>query len=125
MNEEDYSKLAVMDAAGAIAALGDENIYQKLVDEMESCLDKQLLELKVALDYKDYPEVRVKLQSLKGSTLYTGCNRAVHAADQLKQAVEEGRLADMAVLYPRLIEECIHLKREVRQYIAKRDSKAG
>ena len=113
----------IMDQAKAINDLGDEALFNTLMEKYDDTLLKTLEELKLALDTFDYKEVRMKSHSLKGPSSYLQAERVRKAAEIVQFNVDKQDANKLFLNYPLLIEECIKLRRHIRSYIAKRQSK--
>ena len=122
-DDPELEGLAVMDPDSALEFLGDNTVFEMMLDGMSSCLIKQLTEIKVSLEACDYSSLKTELQSLKGATSYTRCHRVGKAAELFKAAIDTGRFEKVQEHYLRLIRESILLKRDLRKYICMRDSK--
>ena len=115
----------VLDYDKAINDLGDEGLFNTLLESYDSTLLKTLDELQVAMDSFDYKEIRMKAHSLKGPSSYIQAERVRRASEVLQQCVDKQEGSNTYKYYAQLIKECISLRRRVRQYLCKLNSNEG
>eukprot|EP00830_Metopus_es_P010038 TRINITY_DN19654_c0_g1_i1.p2 TRINITY_DN19654_c0_g1~~TRINITY_DN19654_c0_g1_i1.p2 ORF type:complete len:105 (-),score=28.63 TRINITY_DN19654_c0_g1_i1:34-348(-) len=88
MEKLSFDQLQIMDPAGAFSSLGEQTLVDLMIDGMDPCLKKHLTDIKISLEDKNYAFLKTQLQSLKGSTAYTKCDRLGKAVELLKVATE-------------------------------------
>jgi len=109
--------MPILNAQKAIENLGDESLFNTLIESYDSALIKTLEELQVAMDKIDYKEIRMKSHSLKGPSSYIGAERVRRAAEILQFNVDKQEGLKIYKNYPMLMEECIKLRRQIRVYL--------
>ena len=107
----------ILDVAGAILQLGDEDIFKELLTEFEEQeLDDVLLSLKNSMETMNLADVRQAAHQLLDSLGYLNAWRAHQAAASLKEVAEAGCRDSVLELYADLIVQCLELKREIYMY---------
>ncbi len=115
--------LPIMDPAAAVQLLGDKTVFSIMIDGMCTCIQKHLTEIKVSLEANEFSALRTQLQSLKGATAYTRCDRLGKATELLMEVIKSKKYDDIPEYYSCFVKESILLKRYIRKYICERDSK--
>ncbi len=113
--------LPVMETGLMLKDLGNWEAVNLMLDKLDSCILKHLLNIKVSLESKDYAALKIQLHSLKGAAMYTHCKPLEEAAEKFKADVECKDYDSIKYHYPKLLKECIELRKQVKQYTCRRD----
>ncbi len=121
MSETISEAAPVFDIEKAIENLGDDALFNELVNKYDETLIKTLDNLKTAMDNFDYREIRMKSHSLKGPSSYIQGERVRRAAEIVQQNIDNRQGPNAYQNYALLMTECIRLRRQIRVYCSKRD----
>jgi len=115
--------IPILDVQDAINALGDEDLFNILVNHYDEALCKSLKDLRLAMDTFNYKDIRSITHALMGPSNYVEAKRVLKACETVFKNVDNQEGEAVYRNYPILIEECIKLRRWIRGYICNRDSK--
>jgi len=101
--------------------LGSWEAVNEMVDNIDAAIIKLEIKIKVCVENKEYSNLKITLQSLKGAAMYTHSEKLQQIAESFKEALEKGEYEKEKIYYPVLIKEINELRNSVRQYILKRD----
>lgn len=117
MQEIIEDSLLTLNAAKAIDSLGDESIFNEMLENiMVSTLQPSLEKLKQAMDTFDFKEIRMISHTIKGTIAYIGAERLRRASEIVQFNVDKQQGPNIYRNYPLIIEESIKVKTEVRRY---------
>lgn len=93
MNLDNIEELPILDKAAAIERLGDESLFETMMEGFEDMtMGKNLTTLKIAVDELDYLSIRMQAHSLKGASSYLGAERVKKAAEKCNSILTIKRL---------------------------------
>lgn len=75
----------------------------------------------VAVETKDWNQMKIKAHSLKGACGYVGASRLHYACYFIQEAFQRGQTHLMLEKYPRLVETVIEFKRYSRKVLAEHE----
>ena len=78
----------LLDSVSAINDLGDDGLFNILLENFDASTAKTLDDLKVAMDKIDYFEIRMKSHAMKGPSAYIHAERVRRAAEIVQFCVD-------------------------------------
>jgi len=109
----------LLDPQSAISDLGDDSLFNMLLENYDSSTIKTLEDLRVAMDKIDYYEIRMKSHAMKGPSAYIHSERVRRAAEIVQFCIDRQEAENAYKYYPQLIKEFIKLRRKIKEYLAK------
>ena len=122
---DDINKLPIIDKETAIEQLDDAQLFESMLMGFEEMsMRNNLTELMIALEKKDYVNVRLSSHSLKGASSYIHAERVKTLASNIQIAIDNKTNEDAFKYYPELVKQCIILKRQIRKEACTKSGKA-
>ena len=115
--------LLVLNKDKAIQDLGDEELYITLMKNFTNSLLTLLGQLQNAMNTFAYKEIKLASHSLKGTSLYIGAEKFSNAAKIVQDSTDTQDGPAIYKNYPKLIEESIKLRKEIRSCLCRQESK--
>ena len=107
----------------AIENLGDEDLFNELLKSFDETLMNNLADIKGGMDKFDYADIRLKTHTLKGTSSYIQGERVRRASEIMQFCIDRQDAKGAYEHYPLLIVESIKLRRAIRQYLCRLNSK--
>jgi hypothetical protein len=117
MDDSIADNLKVLNAAEAISRLEDESLFNMMIDMLfDNSLIPELGKLKIAMETFDFKTIRISSHTIKAPSAYVGGERAKRAAEIVQFNVDKQQGPKIYQNYPKIIQETIKLRREIRKY---------
>ena len=107
---------SIINSAKAIEGLGSKDLFENMVESFEDLsLSSNLRLLKIAFEEYDYDTIKDQTLSLKGAASYIFAEKVFAICSDINDALVKKSPKKIYELYPKLIKECIILKKTISE----------